>query len=244
MPSHFAKDEDSNNYKLLKIVAENSNENRSVYDTILKFWDVDQSWGIGLDRLGKNVGISRGSWNDEDYRKMIKIQSILNLSEGDIPTMNLIMEAYMGEAFLGFQDGWKTFGPATLIALINDASMPLPNNILKKIKSAGVGTYWLLNQLMGQFSLKSKSYTFDVPYPITNTFQTAAVPGRLAKGHTTIQHRHYEFDVHYPICGTFVTSTINSVSSNLNVELANEYRNIDVLYRRAGENTITGEGEI
>lgn len=244
MPSHFAKGEGSNNYKLLKIVAENSVENRAVYDTILKFWDVDQSQGIGLDRLGKNVGISRGSWNDENYRKMIKIQSILNLSEGDIPTMNLIMEAYMGDSFIGFQDGWKTFGPATLIALINDASMPLPNNILKKIKSAGVGTYWLLNQLMGQFSLKAKSYSFDVPYRITNTFHTADVPGKLAKGHTTVQYRHYEFDVHYPICGTFVTSTINSVQSNLNVELVNEYRNVDVLYKRAGQQTITGEGEI
>lgn len=97
---------------------------------------------------------------------------------------------------------------------------------------------------MDKLVLAEKSYTFDVPYPITNTFQTADVPGKLAKGHTTILHRHYEFDVNYPICGTFVTSTINSVSSNLNVELANEYRNIDVLYRRAGENTITGEGEI
>lgn len=97
---------------------------------------------------------------------------------------------------------------------------------------------------MDKLVLTEKSYTFGVPYPITNTFQTADVPGRLAKGHTTIQHRHYEFDVRYPVCGTFVTSPVNSVQSNLNVELANEYREIDVLYKRAGHQTLTGEGEI
>lgn len=92
--------------------------------------------------------------------------------------------------------------------------------------------------------LSEKSYMFDVPYPITNTFHTADVAGKMAKGNATVQHRSYTFDTLNPICGTFVTSTINSVTSNLNVELANEYRNINVLYRRAGENTITGEGEI
>lgn len=242
MPSHFAKDEDSNNYKLLKIIADNSFENRAAYDTILKFWDVDQSQGIGLDRLGKNVGISRGSWNDEDYRKMIKIQSILNLSEGDIPTMNHIMDAYMGDSFLGFQDGWKFFGPATLIANIKDASNPLPNDILKKIKSAGVETYWLLNQIMGRITVQAKSHTFVVPYPITNMFTTAEMHGVMAKVNTSIDSQVYTFDVKYRITNQFTTEGYEARTTIL-AETFTKTNIYPVLYNRLGEITL-GEDDL
>lgn len=242
MPSHFAKGENSNNYKLLKIVAENSIENRVVYDTFLKFWDVDQSQGIGLDRLGKNVGISRGNWNDEEYRKMIKIQSILNLSEGNIPTMNLIMEAYMGDAFLGFQDGWKIFEPATLIAYIKDASMPLPNNILKKIKSAGVGTHWLLNQIMGHMTVQAKSHTFEVPYPIANMFTTAEIHGVMAKFNTSINSQAYTFDVNYRITNQFTTEGYEARTTIL-AETLTKTDIYPVLYNRLGEITL-GEDDL
>ena len=68
MPSHFAKDKESNNYKLLSLIAQGSEETRTVYDTMLKFWDVDQSEGVGLDRLGKDEGIACGSGDDTEYR--------------------------------------------------------------------------------------------------------------------------------------------------------------------------------
>lgn len=140
MPSHFAKGKDSNNYKLLSLIAKGSEETRAVYDTMLKFWDVDQSEGIGLDRLGKDEGILRGSWDDEEYRKMIKIQCILNLSEGDIPTMNLILDAYLGGNFLGFEEGWVSYQrPATLILETRPSESPHPLDLFKKIKTSGVG---------------------------------------------------------------------------------------------------------
>lgn len=62
MPRQYPKNEESNNYKLLKIIAENGVENLAIQQTILKYWDVDQSEGYGLDRLGKDEGISRGGW--------------------------------------------------------------------------------------------------------------------------------------------------------------------------------------
>lgn len=140
VPSHFARDVDSNNYKLLSLIAQNSEDNRQLYETILKFWDIDQAAGIGLDRLGKDEGISRGRMNDQEYRKMIKIQSMMNLSEGDIPTMNLIMDAYLGEHFLGFEEGWINYQrPATLILETRPSENPLPFLLVNKIKTAGVG---------------------------------------------------------------------------------------------------------
>ena len=71
---------------------------------------------------------------------MIKIQSMMNLSEGDIPTMNLIMEAYLGEHFLGFEEGWVAYQrPATLILETKPSENPLPFTLARKIKAAGVG---------------------------------------------------------------------------------------------------------
>ncbi|WP_413079956.1 hypothetical protein [Solibacillus isronensis] len=244
MPAHFAKDENSNNYKLLSLIASGSEETHSVYETMLKFWDVDQAFGIGLDRIGKDEGISRGAWDDEEYRKMIKIQNIMNLSEGDIPSMNLILDAYMGSSFKGMRDGYTDLGPATLVAHLNSASEKLPMNIVNRIKPTGVKVYWMLEELVAQLEVIVKAYEFSVMYPFANTFVTAEVEGKLFKDTVGIQHRSYTFGALQPICGTFVTSTINSVVSNLNVELVNEYRAVEVPYRRAGESTITGEGEI
>ena len=40
MPRHFTRAKDSNNYKLLFIIAENGVENLAIQQTILKYWDV------------------------------------------------------------------------------------------------------------------------------------------------------------------------------------------------------------
>lgn len=144
MPQHFAHSPDSNNYKLLSIIAENGNENKLIFDTILKFWNVDQSEGVGLDRLGKDEGISRGNWTDKEYRKMIKIQCIINLSEGDIPTMNTILEAYLGDDFLGLEEGWVRYNkPASLVVETKPSEQTLPFDLLQKIKTAGVGLVYV-----------------------------------------------------------------------------------------------------
>lgn len=244
MPRHFAREPDTNNYKLLKIIAQHSEDNRALYDTVLKYWDVDQAEGVGLDRLGKDEGISRGGWDDEEYRKMIKIQCIVNLSEGDIDVINLILDAYMGDGFIGIEEGWKFIEPASLLGHVKSNIGGFPKDLIKRIKPAGVKFYWAVDAIVANLIVNLKTYNFPVPYRICNTFQTDTLPGKLAKGTLSLQHRGYTFDAFTPICGTFVTSTINSVQSNLNVELDNEFRDVDVLYRRASDNTITGEGEI
>lgn len=137
---YTALEEDSVIYKLMKIVASATEETRNVYDTIQRFWDIDQAYGIGLDRLGKDEGIARDGMDDEEYRKMIKIQCILNMSDGDIPTMNLILDAYFGENFIGLEEGWRVFDePATLVANLHQIPFNIPYKMLKRLKPAGVG---------------------------------------------------------------------------------------------------------
>lgn len=141
LPSHYAKDPDSNNYKAFSLVARGIQENEELYATIRKYWDVDQAEGKGLDRLGKDEGISRGSYDDETYRKMIKIQYLVNMSEGDIEAINTILTAYMGEDFLGLEEGWTSRykEPASLVIEAIPSSTDFPLDLMQRIKAAGVG---------------------------------------------------------------------------------------------------------
>ncbi len=203
MPRHFTRAKDSNNYKLLSIIAENGVENLAIQQTILKYWDVDQAEGFGLDRLGKDEGISRGGWDDEEYRKMIKIQCILNLSEGDIGTMNQIMDAYMGNDFIGFEEGWKEFEPATLLLNIRATAKTIPDTLVKRIKTAGVGIYILLNELNEFILLHAGTYAWQINYKICSRFKTAPTHGALGKEIINVIDGIYGFKNNSRICGRF-----------------------------------------
>lgn len=203
MPRQYASDEDSNNYKLLKIIAENSVENLAVQQTILKYWDVDQAEGYGLDRLGKDEGISRGGWDDDEYRKMIKIQCILNLSEGDIDTMNQIMDAYMGNDFIGFEEGWKEFDPATLLLNVRASAKSIPDTLIRRIKTAGVGIYIFLNEINEFLILHAGTYAWQINYKICGRFKTARTHGALGKEILSISNESYGFVMNNRICGRF-----------------------------------------
>ncbi|MFJ6210605.1 hypothetical protein [Lysinibacillus sp. NPDC092081] len=203
MPRQYARDEDSNNYRLLKIIAENGVENLAIQQTILKYWDVDQAEGYGLDRLGKDEGIARDSWDDEEYRKMIKIQCILNLSEGDLDTMNLIMDAYMDNDFIGFEEGWREFEPATLLLNIRSSAKSIPDTLIKRIKTAGVGIYIFLNELNEFLILHAGTYAWQINYKICGRFKTAKTHGALGNEILRIPSESYGFIMNNRICGRF-----------------------------------------
>ncbi|OXS74925.1 hypothetical protein B1B04_08535 [Lysinibacillus sp. KCTC 33748] len=203
MPRQYANSEDSNNYKLLKIIAENGVENIAIQQTILKYWDVEQAEDYGLDRLGKDEGIARGSWDDEEYRKMIKIQCVLNLSDGDIDTMNQIMDAYMGNDFIGFEEGWMEFDPATLLLNIRSSAKSVPESLTKRIKAAGVGIYIFLNELNEFIILHAGTYAWQINYKICGRFKTARTHGALGDEILSIHNESYGFIMNNKVCGRF-----------------------------------------
>lgn len=210
MPRQYARDEDSNNYKLLKMIASNSVENLAIQQTILKYWDVDQAEGYGLDRLGKDEGISRGSWDDEEYRKMIKIQCLLNLSEGDIETMNKIMDAYMGHDFIGFEEGWREFEPATLLLNVRTSVKTIPDSLIKKIKVAGVGIYIFLNELNEFLILHGGTYSWQINHKICGRFKTARTHGALGNEVLIVSNNAYGFIMNNRVCGRFRAGGVRS----------------------------------
>lgn len=245
LPSHYDKKSSSNNYKALSLVAKHIDDSEELYATILRFWDVDQAVGKGLDRLGKDEGISRGSYDDDTYRKLIKIEFIVNMSEGDAEVMNIILEAYMGADFLYTEEGWSSFleEPASLILNVSRNTTSIPFQLVRRIKPAGVRVHYVAGAEPTHINVHVNTYDFPVQYPITNTFHTAEVKGGLAKIPVTLHEKAYVFEVLYPITNTFVTAPIAFENVQNNVLLTEEYRNNDILYKRAGT-IYAGEGDI
>lgn len=68
----------------------------AIYD-VSTLCHLDTAFGIQLDRIGSIPGIKRYGLNDEDYRKRIYAQIVLNCSNGEIETLitalKLIMNA-------------------------------------------------------------------------------------------------------------------------------------------------------
>ena len=201
LPALFQKDETSNNYKVLSLVAGQSDELQLTHDTIQKFWDVDQAEGYGLDRLGKDEGIRRGGYDDEMYRKMIKIQYVVNLSDGDLETMSLILKAYMEEGFGGIEEGWDSdFGePASFLVHLNDGADYFPSDLIKRIKPAGVGYYLLFDAIKGNIEISAAFKHWKIPYPICNRHWCAPILGKNNQAYLTINPNSINVNLPYPI---------------------------------------------
>lgn len=201
LPALFQKDETSNNYKVLSLVAGQSDELQLTHDTIQKFWDVDQAEGYGLDRLGKDEGIRRGGYDDEMYRKMIKIQYVVNLSDGDLETMSLILKAYMEEGFGGIEEGWDSdFGePASFLVHLNDGADYFPSDLIKRIKPAGVGYYLLFDAIKGNIEISATFKRWKFPYPICGIAKCAPILGKNIQADLTINPNSINVNPPYPI---------------------------------------------
>ena len=201
LPALFDKEETSNNYKILSLIAKQGDELQELHGIIKKFWNVDTSEGYGLDRLGKDEGIKRGRYDDEMYRKMIKIQYVVNLSDGDLETMSLILKAYMEEGFGGIEEGWDSdFGePASFLVHLNDGADYFPSDLIKRIKPAGVGYYLLFDAIKGNIEISAAFKHWKFPYPICGIAKCAPIFGKNIQADLTVNTDSINVNLPYPI---------------------------------------------
>lgn len=71
--------------------------------------------------------------------------------------------------------------------------------ILERIVPLNVKLSTALLLTKERIVLQHRSYSFDVPFPITNMFQTANISGGVAKLPFTLIGRAYNFAIRYPI---------------------------------------------
>lgn len=87
LPSNYYKETDGNLANLLSVVLEEINEIEQAQNKVITNKKINEATGYSLDRIGKNVGQTRGGLDDESYRILIKAKIRANLSAGDINSL-------------------------------------------------------------------------------------------------------------------------------------------------------------
>lgn len=87
----FAKNPDSNIGKLMSIMADQLSRIQETVQRVEEWRDIDKAQGTTLDRIGENVGQTRGVATDEIFRILIKSKIARNLSKGDINTIITVL---------------------------------------------------------------------------------------------------------------------------------------------------------
>ena len=83
LPDSYAKDKNSNNYKLLKLNEDAiATLNKDMYD-VLNVLDIKNAIGNTLELYGDMVGQKRGELNDTQYRYMILTRIGMNIALGN-----------------------------------------------------------------------------------------------------------------------------------------------------------------
>lgn len=211
LPSHFNKEPESNNYKAFQLIARQIEDSEDLYASIQRFWDVDQAEGVGLDRLGKEEGLSRGGYDEETYRKLIKIQFIVNMSEGDLDSINTIFQAYMGDAFLGIEEGWDIHDePASLFINIKPSNIKFPKELAQRIKATGVRLQVVLELYGGIIRLIDDTYSYPVFYKLCGQFWGRKEFSQIDAKQLSAIDDAYSYPVNYPITkkGTTLTESV------------------------------------
>ncbi|AXG97813.1 DUF2612 domain-containing protein [Clostridium botulinum] len=105
LPYYMKKHNNHIYYKALSIIQD---EIISQAINIMKQRNLNKAEGFALDIIGDIVALPRNMLDDEEYRKMIKLQIIINNSTGTIENINNICKTFLGEdIYIGMKEGWN-----------------------------------------------------------------------------------------------------------------------------------------
>lgn len=91
LPDAFRKEEESNNYKILKVNRNTFDEINSAFKVMLDALNINSATGQALDDIyGGRLNLPRGSLNDDQYRIRLKGRMMKNIVDG---SFNAIINA-------------------------------------------------------------------------------------------------------------------------------------------------------
>lgn len=106
LPDAYAKAPDSVIYRILHLDAVDRDEMRAALDRVRAWRSLDDAEGAALDMIGRDLDLPRGGMSDIEYRRRLRLRVATILSSGEIERFNEILDAFMGRAFIGLQEGW------------------------------------------------------------------------------------------------------------------------------------------
>lgn len=177
LPDVYLRDSESNNYKLLMLFMNGTQEFRDDMRAVEETADINKAYGKTLDLFGEMVGRPRGTATDEQYRVLIMQAAASNMIQGDYNSVVSALSAALGVPLTSFvlRD---TENPAE-VEIINLPYSELLNagitgeqavDIIRKVLPAGV-TLAPVN-LTGSFEFASFAEEYDEEKGFGNVSQT------------------------------------------------------------------------
>jgi len=233
----YKKTKESKIGKLISIVSSQLDDIDSTLNRMEEWRDIDLAKGKALDRLGQEiVGEFRGLSTDEEYRLKIKTRIVTNfLSDGDIESINRLLQIYLNEYFISAQEGWSLKGspfdgePAMLFITVKGDGNPygIPFSDLNRVGIGGIGTQW---QYLLERELTAADEYQRWMYPFENYAGHMIAGGEqitngnaLYQASLEISGAYSKADNPYLICGDYVSGDNISKDYNSNFELSGVY---------------------
>lgn len=95
LTDNYAKNSESNIGKIFRIICDELEEIRQVFETIKLWRDIDNAEGVTLDKIGGNLDQQRGELDDARYRILLKTKIKRDTGPGDIDTVIEIVAAVL-----------------------------------------------------------------------------------------------------------------------------------------------------
>lgn len=223
VPGFWQQDEESNNHKALNLIANTFNDANGAISEINRLWHIDTSYGQGLDGIGKDVGLSRKGMSDDQYRRLLKVKRYLDMSDGTIPNLQIIFDAFLGEHYLYLEEGHTAISePAAVVLNISKNSTQIPYEVAHLAKSGGVRIYYSTTWDKLTVVVYAVEYEHKVYYPITNVECTGTQYGQGDHLTLVLTPKEYEHKVFLPITNVEKTSASTGFGEVTEIEVTDK----------------------
>lgn len=206
LPDHWRKDEESNNYKTLTLIANSFADRDEALKEMKRLFNLSEAYGSALDDYGVDIGLSRGGLDDDRYRRLLKAKRYLDMSDATIPDLNLIFDAFMTDDFLFIEEGFNSFfdEPASFIIHVSKNARQLPLEVAQVAKAGGVRIYYSATYDKLLIRVSVDEYEYKVYYPITNIYEVGWQRGKGDFVEITVTTNDWEHKAYYPIANIHV----------------------------------------
>ncbi|WP_157198961.1 phage tail protein [Methanolacinia paynteri] len=141
LSSAFRQDTESNNYKLVKINADELDEIDAVIDDIIQAHNLEHSSGQSLDFLAELLELERNERSDDDFRALIAATAVFRKSNGTIADIKNVISLITGVPagdIIVHEVGDNSFSIELKSINRNAFSLTIFNENVDKTRAAGV----------------------------------------------------------------------------------------------------------
>lgn len=219
LPYSYTKEEASNNYKLVQLMAKVIGNIIKHQQQIRSINDIDNAEGKILDLIGSNYSqLREPGQSDDEYRLYIKTKIAADMSQGDIETLNEIATAALGDNFIGIIETWSSEiykdDIAGIVVKVKPEIQQLPN-ILNRVRAAGIKLYYEMLLKDEEVIIEHKEIQFKARYPMTHEARVGSRPVDGNSNQVKVEPGYIKIKTNYSMAGQTTTAAVKNNISQL-----------------------------